>query len=65
MPALPTNGEIRFSAIGTEFSVPYSLTDSPKTIRLSHYYANIQDIKTSHLGADATPPCCISISRLV
>jgi len=50
MPALPTTGEIRFSAIGTEFSDPYSLTDSTKTIRLSHYYKNIQDITTNHIN---------------
>lgn len=43
-------GEIRFSAIGTEFSDPYSLTDSTKTIRLSHYYKNIQDIPTNHIN---------------
>jgi hypothetical protein len=49
MPALPTTGEIRFSAIGTEFSDPYSLTDNTKTIRLSHYYKNIQDIPTNHI----------------
>ena len=56
MPALPTTGEIRFSAIGTEFSDPYSLTDSTKTIRLSHYYTNIPDIKTTHLAVDYNPP---------
>lgn len=50
MPALPTTGEIRFSAIGTEFSDPYSLTDSARTIRLSHYYKNIQDIPTNHIS---------------
>lgn len=50
MPALPTTGEIRFSAIGTEFSDPYSLTDNTKTIRLSHYYKNIQDITTNHIN---------------
>ncbi|MDB4613934.1 hypothetical protein OAH43_00215 [bacterium] len=50
MPALPTTGEIRFSAIGTEFSDPYSLTDSTKTVRLSHYYKNIQDITTNHIN---------------
>ena len=43
-------GEIRFSAIGTEFSDPYSLTDSTQTIRLSHYYKNIQDIPTNHIN---------------
>tara|TARA_B110000114_G_C14974522_1_gene349895 strand:+ start:60 stop:869 length:810 start_codon:yes stop_codon:yes gene_type:complete len=62
MPALPTTGEIRFSAIGTEFSDPYSLTDSTKTIRLSHYYTNIpivggnDGIDTTHLATDANPP---------
>lgn len=50
MPALPTTGEIRFSAIGTEFEDEYSLTDNTKTIRLSHYYANIQDIPTNHIN---------------
>jgi hypothetical protein len=62
MPALPTTGEIRFSAIGTEFSDPYSETDSTKTIRLSHYYTNIPSvggndgIDTTHLATDANPP---------
>lgn len=50
MPVLPTTGEIRFSAIGTEFEDEYSLTDNNKTIRLSHYYANIQDIPTNHIN---------------
>jgi len=50
MSVLPTTGEMRFSAIGTEFSDPYSLTDSAKTIRLSHYFKNIQHIPTSHIN---------------
>ena len=56
MQELPMIGKIRFSDIGTVFSDPYSLTDSTKTIRLSHYYTNIQDINTSHLAVDYNPP---------
>ena len=50
MQEVPKTGEIRFSDIGTEFSDPYSLTDNTKTIRLSHYYKNIQDITTNHIN---------------
>ena len=50
MPPLPMTGEIKFSAIGQEFEDEYSLTDDTKTIRLSHYYKDINHIPTNHIS---------------
>lgn len=42
MPALPTTGEMRFSAIRDEFN-------DINPVTLSHYYKDIEDIATNHI----------------
>lgn len=45
---IPTTGELRFSAIGTEFQDTHP-------IQLSHYFKNITTIDTSHINTENYP----------
>ena len=46
--SIPTTGELRFSAIGTEFQDTHP-------IRLSHYFKNIPTIDTTHINTENYP----------